>query len=179
MAEEIEEDTDRLADELLRIAEAQLEAGHYGAAVVIAQTVVEARVDLAFLVLLGLNVPRSMPVLMQVLPDRSFMTRGTRALWTELTGDDIKEPRDEWREYHAHVERRNRAAHGAVIIALLHHDEGPTKQGTEASLKAVRAILAHIDRVLQREVESLTEGTVDQFRALRVNAPRPATPPPA
>ncbi len=38
------------------------------------------------------------------------MSRHTRAIWAALTDDSIKEL-PVWKEYHAHVERRNRVAH--------------------------------------------------------------------
>src|SRR4051812_33357492 len=99
---------------LLSVAEDQIDAGHFGVAVVVAQTVVEASVELAFIVLFGLNVPRSVETMRSLLRDRTFMERTTRTLWHELTGDDIKTPKAEWKAYHDHIERRNRAAHGAI-----------------------------------------------------------------
>jgi hypothetical protein len=41
------------------------------------------------------------------------MEEGTRRLWTDLTGgDSVSKPKETWKPYHAHVEFRNRIAHG-------------------------------------------------------------------
>src|SRR3954470_15810317 len=93
-----------VTDVLLRTADEQVERGHFGVAIVIAQAVVEAVVEWAFFMLFTANVPQSAEAMMQVLPDRTFQARATRTLWTDLTGDDIKHPRDDWREYCTHVE---------------------------------------------------------------------------
>jgi len=43
----------------------------------------------------------------------SFMEEATRRRWTELTGGhSVTANKDVWKPYHAHVERRNRVAHG-------------------------------------------------------------------
>jgi hypothetical protein len=142
-----DEDEDEYAgrpfgEQLIDVAEAQLEAGHFGVAIVIAQTVIESTAQLAFDILFGLNVPRSSETMLALLPDRSFANRATRTLWTELTGDDIKEPRDEWKAYTDHIERRNRAAHGAIAFSF-RPSEGLRRGDAEASLKAVRDLRAY------------------------------------
>jgi hypothetical protein len=90
---------------LLDVAEAQIEAEHYHLSIVIAQVAVEAVAEIAFTSLFAVNLPQSFVTLMEVLPDRSFMNRGTRRLWTEITGDQITKPKEEWKAYQAHVER--------------------------------------------------------------------------
>jgi hypothetical protein len=177
-------DDEPFGEALLAVAEDQLAHHHFGIAVVIAQTVVEAEVELAFSILFGLNIPMSSRTLMALLPDRSFAQRGTRTLWTDLTGDDIKEPRDEWRAYWSHLERRNHAAHGAVISSLHKPEKAVTREGAKASLRAVRDIGAHIDRVLAAQTNEIigSKGErvdrMDPFRALRLLSPRPNEWPP-
>ena len=140
-------------------------------AVVILQAVMELKVEAAFLSLLGLNVPRSFPVLMELLPDRSLMARGTRQLWTELTDDSISDAAH-WKAYTKHVERRNLAAHGAGLARLGGHVI--TRDHAQASLEDVRGLTEHIDRVVGRQLdELLSNDQRDDWRALRVLSPRP------
>jgi hypothetical protein len=161
-----------LGEELLVLAEAQVAAGHFGVAVVIAQTVIEASVEFAFTILFFLNVPRSGETMRALLPDRTFMNRATRTLWNDLTYDDITEPRSEWKAYHEHIERRNKVAHGNVFFGW-DPDEDVTEVQAKASLQAVRAMRDHIDRVVGQQVAELGGPKQDQWRALRAISPRP------
>jgi hypothetical protein len=81
----MQDDEGPLGEELLVLAEAQVAAGQFGVAVVIAQTVIEASVEFAFGLLFFLNVPRSAATMDALLPDRTFMNRATRTLWKDLT----------------------------------------------------------------------------------------------
>jgi hypothetical protein len=136
---------------LLAIAEGHLEEGRFGLAVVMAQFAFETRVELAFYVLFGIHLPRSEETLWKLLPDRTFMQKGSRMLWTELTGDDICEPRAEWRAYHKHVERRNVLAHGGMLGL---RDEPCTRRDAKASVIAVRTLMAHVTRVVRAQTSN-------------------------
>ena len=162
-----------LGEELLALAEAQVANGHFGVAVVIAQTVIEASVEFAFMILFFLNVPRSGETMRALLPDRTFMDRATRTLWTDLTYDDITKPADEWKAYHQHIERRNKVAHGGAVFSS-DPSEDVTEEEAKASLQAVRAMRDHIDRVTVQQVTELGGPAQDQWRALRAITPRPA-----
>jgi hypothetical protein len=65
---------------LFRAAEAQNEAGHHFLAVVTAQAAVEAVAQTVFTTLFSINLPRSLVTMNELLPDRSFMAKGTNAL---------------------------------------------------------------------------------------------------
>jgi hypothetical protein len=65
--------------------------------------------------LIGINLPRSLQTMNELLPDRSFMAKGTRMLWQELTGESITEGKARWKPYQKHIERRNPAAHGSIF----------------------------------------------------------------
>jgi hypothetical protein len=121
---------------LFRAAEAQSKAGHHFLAVVTAQTAVESVAQTVFTLLFSLNVPRSLETMHALLPDRSFMSKATRVLWADLTGDEIKEQAF-WKEYNKHVERRNRAAHGSNFGLVRGDRVG--EDDAQASMKAARA----------------------------------------
>jgi hypothetical protein len=79
------------------------------------------------------------------VPDFSFMNVGTRRLWTSLTGDSVTcAPTAVWRNYHAHVERRNRIAHGLAW--------GDANDGRDAhdSWSAAGAFIARLDSTMER-----------------------------
>ena len=86
----------RLGYELLELAE-RTSPPTSTPAVVVAQLGVESVVEAAFVSLLALNVPRSLETMIALLPDRSFMEKPTRLLWTDLTRDDITKPKPEWK----------------------------------------------------------------------------------
>jgi DNA-binding XRE family transcriptional regulator len=159
---------------LFRAAEQQIEADHHFLAVVMAQVAVEAVVEVNFVSLFGVNLPRSMQTMMDVLPDRSFMHKGTRALWTDLTGDDITKDKSIWTPYHKHIERRNKAAHGGAFG--FRHDP-ITREEAEASIAAARNLTTHIWDVMQEHWSLLTEpdgfraDEFDSWRGLRVLTP--------
>ena len=178
-------DADDYADKpfgevLLDVAQAQIEVGHYGVAVVIAQTVIEASVEHAFGFLFHLNIPRSQETMRALLPDCTFRRPASRKLWRELTNDDIREPRDEWNAYNRHLDRRNRAAHGGILYGWL-PSEDVTREEAEASIEAVRNMRAHIDRVIGTQIDEIVaareQGNEDQWRALRFLRPRPVESP--
>src|SRR5689334_13046268 len=87
---------------VFRAAEAQIRAGHHFLAVVTAQAAVEAVVQSAFSTFFGMNVPGSSQTLNEVLPDRSFMAKGTRMLWHEFAGVEVTKDKDFWKPYVRH-----------------------------------------------------------------------------
>ncbi len=157
---------------LFRVAEAQIASGHHFLAVVIAQAAVEAVVEVTFMALFVVNLPRSTRTLLEVLPDRSFQKRGTRRLWTELTDDDLTSHRDIWRPYQKHIERRNRAAHGSGFVGFF--EDAISRGEAEASIEAARNMTTHIHQVMKQTWDALSspEGRAVEFddgwRALRV-----------
>lgn len=164
---------------LFRAAEAQSRAGHHFLAVVTAQAAVEAVAQSVFATLFAINMPRSTETMIEVLPDRSFMAKGTRMLWHELTGDKITEDKELWGLYVRHVERRNPAAHGSIFgwprgIPIGERD------ATE-SIRAARAMTIYLLAVFKRTMDDLVNAhdqrmaEEDQWRALRLLGPRPAT----
>lgn len=165
---------------IFRAAEAQVEAGHYFLAVVTAQAAVEAVAQSVFSTLFGINLPRSLETMDELLPDRSFMAKGTRMLWHELTGDNIAENKALWKPYHTHVERRNPAAHGAIFGWP--KGDPITEDEAKESIAAARAMTTHllakfheaIDELVNDDGERMAEE--DQWRALRILTGRPATP---
>jgi len=106
----------------------------------------------------------------------------TQALWRELTNDEIREPRDEWRAYNAHVDRRNRVAHGGILYGWV-PSEDVTRADAEASIEAVRNVRAHVERVVSAQIDEIVaareQGKEDQWRALRFLSPRPVETPPS
>jgi HEPN domain-containing protein len=126
---------------LLGTAEAQLDEYQHPIAIVTAQMAVEVRIDEALRKLLGTYPELPTEALMNVLPDRTLMQRSMRELWKALTGDSIKDARA-WKEYHHHVERRNRLVHGG--------EQWSSSDDAEASLKAVRNMISHLDEVEKR-----------------------------
>lgn len=165
---------------LFRAAEAQIRAGHHFLAVVTAQAAVEAVVELAFTSLFGLNLPRSLETMHKLLPDRSFMDRGTRMLWQELTGDKITDEKDLWKPYIKHIKRRNPAAHGSIFG--FPNGDPIGEDDARRSVDAAHAMTSHVLGVMN----GVWEGWVgpnqeriaeeDSWRALRLVTPRPATP---
>jgi hypothetical protein len=118
----------------------------YAAAVLLAQVAVEMGTWNAFTSLL---VRRHGEIhdafFKRAVPDLSFMEEGTRRLWTELTGERVtSEPKDVWRAYHAHVEFRNRIAHGRAW--------GDSNGGRDAhaSLVAAGMFMARLDDTMAR-----------------------------
>jgi hypothetical protein len=160
-------------DQLFAVVDDLIAAEHYPVAVVVCQLVMELKAEVAFLVLFSLNTPRSTDVLMDLVPDRSFMDKRTRALWTELTGDSLTANKPRWKSYKEHVERRNVAAHGAGLLGGVRAPRITRQQATN-SVEAVRSMSEHIGYVLEQQVIALTSrGDRDQFRALRAISPRP------
>jgi hypothetical protein len=94
----------------------QISKHQYSAAILIAQAAVEMGAWNAFTSLLVRRVGEiDDKTFRERVPDLSFMEEGTRRLWTELTsGYRVTRPKDPpvWQQYHAHVEYRNRIAHG-------------------------------------------------------------------
>jgi DNA-binding XRE family transcriptional regulator len=164
---------------LFRAAEAQIEAGHHFLAVVIAQTAVEAVAQSVFITLFGINLPRSSRTMNELLPDRSFMAKGTRMLWEDLTGDRIADKKELWRPYVKHVERRNPAAHGAIFGFPA--GDAIDEEGANESIAAARAMTAYLLDVLMRTMDELVNDSgermaeEDGWRALRILSSRPAT----
>jgi DNA-binding XRE family transcriptional regulator/HEPN domain-containing protein len=165
---------------LFRAAEAQIEAGHHFLAVVTAQAAVEAVAQTVFTTLFGLNVPRSLQTMNELLPDRSFMAKGTKMLWQELTGESITEDKEIWKPYVKHVERRNPAAHGSIFGFPT--GEPISKEDAEASIEAARAMTTYLLGTFSRVMDELVTddgermAEEDQWRALRLISPRAATP---
>jgi hypothetical protein len=116
----------------------------------------------------------------RLLPDRSFMRDGTQMLWQELTGESIRDQAF-WKAYRKHVERRNPAVPGKIFG--FPSGETISKDDAEASIEAARAMTNYLlATFLERVMGELTTGDggrmaeEDQWRALRVISPRPATP---
>ena len=148
---------------------------------VTAQAAVEAVAQSVFMALIGINLPRSLHTMNELLlPDRSFMAKGTRMLWHELTGENITEDKALWRPYAKHVERRNPAAHGSIFGFPAGEPIG--KQDAEASIDAARAMTTYLLGTLHRVIGELVTddgermAQEDQWRALPLISPRPATP---
>jgi ribosome-binding protein aMBF1 (putative translation factor) len=147
---------------------------------VTAQAAVEAVAQTVFTTLIGINLPRSLQTMNELLPDRSFMAKGTRMLWQELTGESITQDKPLWRPYAKHVERRNPAAHGSVFGFPT--GEPISKEDAEASIDAARAMTTYLFGAFHRAMDELTTderermAEEDQWRALRLISPRPATP---
>jgi hypothetical protein len=124
----------------------QWQQHQYAAAILLAQVAVEMGARNAFTSLL---VRRDGPVddamMKRLVPDFSYMEQATRRLWTELTGDSVTcEPKDVWKAYHAHVERRNLIAHGLAW--------GDANGGGDAyrSWAAAGAFIARLNATMER-----------------------------
>jgi hypothetical protein len=127
----------------------QLTQDQYTAAVLLSQVAVEMGAWNAFTSLL---VRRHGEIddafFKRTVPDLSFMEQGTRRLWTELTGESVTgEPRDIWKAYHAHVEYRNRIAHGRAW----------GDSNAHASWRAAGEFIARLDGTMAR-VDAQDEG---------------------
>jgi DNA-binding XRE family transcriptional regulator len=165
---------------LFRAAEAQSDAGHHFLAVVTAQAAVEAVAQSVFTSLFAINLPRSLDTMNALLPDRSFMSEGTRMLWRDLTGDRIsKQPF--WKAYTKHVvERRNPAVHGSIFG--FPSGDPITEDGARQSVQAARAMTAYLLATFENAMAELVTADgerlaeEDDWRALRLLAGRPATP---
>lgn len=172
-------DPESFEQALYRSAEEQNEAGHHFLAVVTAQTAVEAVAQSVFSTLFGINLQRSLLTMNELLPDRSFMAKGTRMLWEELTGESITKLAL-WKPYEKHVERRNPAAHGSIFGWP--SGEPISKQDAQESIEAARAMTDYLlgtfnrvmDELVTRDGERMAEE--DQWRALRLVTSRPASP---
>jgi DNA-binding XRE family transcriptional regulator len=165
---------------LFRAAEAQSKAGHHFLAVVTAQAAVEAVAQSVFTTLFGINLPRSLQTMNELLRDRSFMAKGTRMLWEELTGESITEDKTRWKLYVRHVERRNPAAHGSIHGFPTGEPIG--EDDAKESIAAARAmtdyLLATFERAMNESVTDNNERMAEEdgWRALRLLSPRPASP---
>jgi hypothetical protein len=125
--------------QLLDTADERLNAGHPETAVVLAQTAVEVMADWALRVALRLSMPEgAVEPLLNVLPDRTFMDRRTRTVWTSLTGDVLSEM-ETWKSYHGHVERRNRVAPAGFQ---------PTEEDARASIDVCERLVIHLQNVI-------------------------------
>lgn len=124
----------------------QWQQQQYAAAILLSQVAVEMGARNAFLALLVRHHgPVDDAFVESEVPDFSFMKEGTRRLWTVLTGESVTiEPRAVWQNYHAHVERRNRIAHGLAW--------GDANGGRDAhdSWSAAGAFIARLDSTMQR-----------------------------
>lgn len=164
---------------LFRAAEAQIQAGHHFLAVVTAQAAVEAVAQTVFSTLFSINLPRSLETMDELLPDRSFMAKGTRLLWHELTGENIADNKDVWKPYHRHVERRNPAAHGAIFGWP--KGDPITEEEARESIGAARAFTTYLLTTFKSAMDELVGpggermAEEDQWRALRIVSSRPAT----
>lgn len=130
---------------LLGTAEAQADEAQHPIAIVTAQIAFEVRVESAFTELLPLHANLPVETIIALLPDRTFMQPAVRDLWLALTGDRISKA-PAWKAYTQHVARRNRLAHGSE--AWSSHAEA------EESLKAVRAMIEHIDAVEEQVLKA-------------------------
>jgi hypothetical protein len=124
----------------------QLTEQQFAAAILLSQVACEMGARHAFISLL---VRRDGPLedgdVDRIVPDFSFMDEGTRRLWTELTGESVTgPPREVWKAYHRHVERRNRIAHGLAW--------GDANGGQDAcdSWVAAGAFIGRLDAMMER-----------------------------
>jgi ribosome-binding protein aMBF1 (putative translation factor) len=172
-------DPESFEQALYRTAEEQNQEGHHFLAVVTAQAAVEAVAESVLTTLIGINLPRSLHTMYELLPDRSFMAKGTRMLWQELTGDTITK-QALWKPYVKHVQRRNPAAHGSIFGFPT--GQPITTQDAQTSIDAARAMTTYLldthHRVLRELVTDNGERMAeeDQWRALSLVSSRPATP---
>jgi hypothetical protein len=118
----------------------QAEQQQFAAAIVLAQVAVEMAATDAFTTLFVRTFETEVEdEVLDLVPDRSFMDKRTRTFWTWLTGSKVTEPRDVWRSYKDHVERRNRVAHG---------DEWGDASGARDSVAAARAFMERMAAAL-------------------------------
>jgi len=128
---------------LLQVAET-LASDDPSMAIVTAHMAFEVAAERAFARLLSANgaAPALAEAVLAGLPDRTFMDRRTREMWTLLAaGDEIKNA-PPWKLYQQSVQRRNRA---------VHQGEDFEAADAQAAIHAVRAMLDHlVERVLDR-----------------------------
>jgi hypothetical protein len=125
----------------------QLTEQQYAAGILLAQVAVEMGARNAFIRLLVLRdgEVEDDTAFRRLVPDVSFMEPDTRRLWTELTGDSVTAaPKEVWKAYHHHVERRNLIAHG---LAWGDDDGGRVAWG---SWTAAGAFIARLDEAMER-----------------------------
>ena len=99
---------------MLANAEAQVNDHQYAAGILLAQAAVEMAAYDAFIALIGQKVMLPVDPVLDLVPDLSFMDKRTRDFWHHLTNRKITEPKEVWKPYHEHVERRNLVAHGQM-----------------------------------------------------------------
>lgn len=136
---------------MIRNAEWLITKDQYAAAILLAQAGVEMAAYDAFIALIGQYVVTPVDPVLDLLPDVSFMDTRTRAFWLALTGEKITEPKDVWKPYHEHVERRNRVAHGI--------EWGDRNGGQDArdSVAAARAFMLHITHTIDSQPEDTSD----------------------
>lgn len=97
---------------MLSNAERQVEQEQFPAGILLAQAAVEMAATDAFISLIAREIGTPVDPVLHLVPDFSFMDKRTRTFWMRLTGTKITEPKEVWKAYHAHVERRSLIAHG-------------------------------------------------------------------
>lgn len=112
------------------LAERLYDDGHYDFAVVAAQTACELLAEGAIQFAVSRHATEP---LAQVIPDLltsyALLDERGQNVWKAATGRSIREPKDVWDSYRAHVERRN---------ALVHRGARVSKEDAELSLTATR-----------------------------------------
>jgi hypothetical protein len=128
------------AEDCLQVAET-LASEDPGMAIVTAHMAFEVAAEGAFARLLYSNGagPALTDAVIAGLPDRTFMDRRTREMWTLLpAGDEIKKARA-WKPYQQSVQRRNRA---------VHKGEEFEAADAQVAVDAVQAMLDHLVKVV-------------------------------
>ena len=127
--------------DLLVTAASLVDGEHTAAGIVVVQTTLEVMVDWALRMALRISVPAgAVDPLLKVVPDRTSMSQHTRAVWLALTGDNNITGAPYWKEYHAHVELRNRVVHAGFT---------PPKGDGYASLATCFKLITHLGEVVQ------------------------------
>ena len=138
--------TARCVSASLERAREEQRAGRYADAVIAAQEELEDLVETAFTELIGMTVPVATERAVRALvPDRSFMSRGSRLLWNLLTRDDITRPAARWEAYRSHVERRQ--------LLELENASAVGARDAERGLAAVEAVMRHVQAVVHERWE--------------------------
>lgn len=82
-----------------------------------------------------------------MMPDRTFMAKQTRNLWTALTAGDLIKDADGWKTYDASVQLRNAAVHSGATIGA--------KQAA-SSIEAIERVIAHVQAVAFAQKDGAT-----------------------
>lgn len=82
-----------------------------------------------------------------MMPDRTFMAKHTRNLWTALTAGDLIKDADGWKAYDASVQLRNAAVHSGAIIG---------GEQAASSIEAIERVIAHVQAIAFEQRDGTT-----------------------